>query len=130
MKKFKCLLIVISLIIAFSAVDSFGQKNSKADKSKEIVKKEQHKLLLKKNARKNGYKITVEGNITYFEAVKVEDPATKKLLEGLKELGYRCRKDEPLTTTLLTFSAGNSQRVRVSCPVLIEPQIILLGEPE
>ncbi|MEZ5429196.1 MAG: hypothetical protein R2747_23315 [Pyrinomonadaceae bacterium] len=84
---------------------------------------------LGKDARKNGYKITVEGSAVYLEAKNVEDPRTKKLLEALKLLEYRCQQDESPTRSSLTFSAGNSARVAVACAILIEPKILLMEEP-
>jgi hypothetical protein len=116
MFKICVLLITISFVAAFSAIDSYAQKSGKG---------RYRKVSLNKDARKNGYKITVEAAVNYFEAVEVEDPLTKKLLETLKKLEYRCRQDEPLTTISLTFSRGNSRRVRVPCVILIQPKIII-----
>lgn len=109
----------VSFIVAFSATDLFAQKGGKG---------RYRKVSLKKDARKNGYKITLEGNVTYFEAKQVEDPLTKKLIEALKELEYRCREDEPLTRIPLTFTAGNSSRVRISCSLPFEPKILISDE--
>ncbi len=111
----------VSLVLAFSATDLLAQKAGKG---------RYRKVSIQKDARKNGYKITTEGNVTYFEARQVEDPLTKKLLEAMKELEYRCRADGPFTRVPLIFSAGNTPRTRVPCPILFEPRILILDVDE
>jgi energy-coupling factor transporter ATP-binding protein EcfA2 len=87
------------------------------------------KIMLVKNARKNGYTTTQEGNTIYFQADNVEDPLTKKLIEGLKEFEYRCQSNQSPTRLNLSFSNGRSNRIKIACNVPLEPQIILLDEP-
>ncbi len=84
---------------------------------------------LVRNGRKNGYTTTQNGNITNFEANDVEDPLSKKLLEGLNRLRYRCQAGQDPIEVDLTFARGRSNRRAVSCMIMVEPQILLLGEP-
>ncbi len=87
------------------------------------------KVVLTRNARKNGYTTTKAGDAFSFQAGEVDDPLTKKLLEGAKELEYRCKTSEPPAKIGLQFSRGISNRITVTCLVLTEPQILILGEP-
>lgn len=81
--------------------------------------------MLQKDARANGYKITEKEGVFYVQAVKVKDPVTRKLLEEVKRLQYRCSQNGPVISTDLIFNKGNSSRTSVSCALLIEPRIIL-----
>lgn len=111
----------VSFAIAFSATDLFAQKGGKG---------RYRKVSLKKDARQNGYSTTILKGEIYFDAKKVEDPLEKKLLEGLKEVEFRCKQNDPLIRLPISFANGNSLRIKVSCVILIEPQILLLDEPE
>jgi len=120
----------VSLIIAlglsltiFFPIDSSGQKPGKGRYAGRRVS-------LSKDARKDGYTTTTQGTQIYLEANDVKDPTTEELLEGLKKLLFRCRQDDPLIERPLTFSRGRSQRVRVQCLILIQPQILISDEPE
>lgn len=90
----------------------------------------EHRVVdLVRNARKNGYTTTQNGNETNFRANGVEDPLTDKLLEGIRRLRYRCQAGQQPIELDLTFSRGLSNRRAVSCALMIEPQILLIGEP-
>lgn len=121
-----CLSLMIALVLSliiFSPVDSLAQKSGKGRYAG-------RRAALKKDARKNGYTITTQGTEIYFEANDVEDPTTEELLEGLKKLLFRCRQDDPLIEQPLTFARGRSQRMKVQCLILIQPQILISDEPE
>ena len=110
----------ISLLTFFSAPDAHAQKKGK---------KSEKYIYLKKEARTNGYKITVENGETFFEANDVTDNKTKKLIEGLRLLLYRCSQNGPEVPVPVTFSNGNSNRIKIGCTILYEPKIPLLDEP-
>ena len=61
--------------------------------------------VLTKDAEKNGYKITTEGNLTYFQAINVYDPITKKPLEGKHKITVVC-EDERKWESLKPFFGG------------------------
>lgn len=82
-------------------------------------------IRLKKNARKDGYTISQKNGEYFLIATKVTDPGTQKLLEGIRELSYRCNNSGPETKVPVTFTRGNSQRVSIACAILIEPKIII-----
>ena len=87
------------------------------------------RIPLIRNATKNGYTTTQEGNTIYFQAVNVVDPSGKKLLAGLKQLEYQCSPNPAPIAVNLQFSNGHSDRIRVSClAALIKPRIILQEE--
>ncbi|MDX2047737.1 MAG: hypothetical protein SFU87_13185 [Chitinophagaceae bacterium] len=98
----------------FFVTDSFAQKKGK--------KSEKH-IFLKKDARTNGFTITVQNGETFFEAVNVTDPKTKKLIEGLRRLLYRCSENGPEVPVQVTFSNGNSNRVVIGCIDLFSVEI-------
>lgn len=93
-----------------------------------VYKNPKKEILLKKNARKDGYTITHSGNQYFLKATKVTDPGTQKLLEGIRKLSYRCSNNGPKIETPIAFSAGNSEKIRLSCALIIEPKIILEEE--
>ncbi|MDX2047736.1 MAG: hypothetical protein SFU87_13180 [Chitinophagaceae bacterium] len=109
--------LTICSLTFFSVTDSFAQKKGK--------KSEKH-IFLKKDARTNGFTITVQNGEIFFEAVNVTDPKTKKLIEGLRRLLYRCSQNGPEIPVQVTFSNGNSNRALIGCTVLYEPKILLL----
>ncbi len=113
-------LLIVSLIF-FSVSESAAQKGGKG--RYKIIK-------VKKDARINGYKIITEGVNIYFEAINVKDPDTKEPAEGEVELRYKCTKDDPPISLRFPLTGGVSGRVKVTCLVLIEPQILLLDEPD
>lgn len=84
------------------------------------------KVKLKKNAITNGFKITHRSDKIYFEAVKVTDPLTKKLVEGEQQLEYRCKESNDVKTITLTFSEGNSASIPVSCLDVIRAELIIM----
>jgi hypothetical protein len=69
-------------MLGFTANDTFAQR---------VVKIE-----LTKDARKNGYKISEKQGKTYVQTNNVIDPISKKRLEGLHELEFRCREQDSL----------------------------------
>jgi len=89
----------------------------------------QIKVPLQKDSRKNGYKLTTLNGEIFFEPVKVTDPETKKLIEGNHRLIYRCSENGPEIPVTLTFSGGKSPRTKITCLIIYEPIILLLGEP-
>lgn len=86
------------------------------------------RIPLIRNAAKNGYTTTQEGNTIYFRAVNVVDPSGKKLLAGLKQLEYQCSPKLAPTTVNLQFSNGHSDTINVSCLALIKPRILVMEE--
>lgn len=86
-------------------------------------------LPLIKDARKNGYKIERVGGETFMRIVKAEDPVTRRLLDGIRTLQYRCSSTNAAVTELQTaLIAGSSQRLRIGCPLVIEPRVLLDDE--
>lgn len=84
------------------------------------------KLKLIKNAKINGFRIKYRSDIIYFEAIKVTDPGTKKLVEGEQQIEYRCKESNEVKTITLTFSEGNSIGIPVSCLDVILAELILM----
>lgn len=122
--KHVCVSLIIALglsLIVFSPESAVQGKGRHASRRVSLIR----------NARKNGYTTTREGNAIYFQANGVEDPLTKKLLEGLKVLEYRCQTNQDRTRMNLQMETGNSERVRLACTVmvLVDPQVLLLDEP-
>jgi len=112
--------LALSLIVAFSAIDSFAQKSGKG---------RYRKVALNKGAKKNGYTVTQQGRKEYyFQINSAEDPLTKKRLEGEKEVEFKCKEpvlsDLPIIHKLL-FNNGNTDRRKIECLNLITPQIII-----
>ncbi|HNU15289.1 MAG TPA: hypothetical protein PKI55_12600 [Chitinophagaceae bacterium] len=111
---------LLILLFTFSSVNS--AKAQRTGTNKPIT------VLLLKDARANGYKIIEQNGEVFFEAVKVTDPKTKKLIEGLHQLLYRCSQNGPQVPVPLTFNRGKSERVKIACLILIEPKILLADE--
>ncbi|MDX2047735.1 MAG: hypothetical protein SFU87_13175 [Chitinophagaceae bacterium] len=101
----------------FSVVDAHAQK--KGEKS------EKH-IVLKNDARSNGYKITVQNGESFFEAVNVTDPETKKLIEGTQRIFYRCSQNVPGIEVEVTFINGTSNRFRIDCIQFEAPPVVNL----
>lgn len=123
LKKLTISALLLLLITGFGASESFAQKKDKQEKRGT-------KITLEKNARKNGYKIWEKGGEFYFEANDVTDPFTKKLLEGLYELVYRCASENVLNRKKIELSRGNSKRLLIACAVISEPPILFMDEPD
>jgi hypothetical protein len=87
------------------------------------------RIFLIRNARNNGYTTTREGDLIYFQAENVVDVQGGKLLAGLKQLEYQCAPNLAPITVDLQFSNGRSNRISVSCLVLIKPRIVVMDEP-
>lgn len=109
---------------ARSAASSLGQRSF----AHSVGQSSTRRIPLIRNATKNGYTTTQEGNTIYFQAVNVVDPSGNKLLAGLKQLEYRCSPKLAPTTVSLQFSNGHSDRINVSCLALIKPRIIIMEE--
>lgn len=116
---------IVFLITTLLAVGVFAQSLSQSD-SKNSFK---GKISLQKDARKNGYKSWEKGGKFYFQANNVVDPISKKLLEGLHELTYRCGSESSLRRKKIELSGGMSRRLVIACALVNEPQIILADEP-
>lgn len=113
--------LLVTFFIFLSASDCVAQKSGKG---------RYRTVKLKKDARTNGYKIITEGANIFLEAINVKDPDTKEPVEGEVELRYKCKNDDPPITIRFPLSGGVSGRVKITCLVLIEPQILLLDEPD
>lgn len=110
--------VLIGLLLWLPPVDDNYSPSKTAQKEKIIV--------LTKDARSNGYKVIVEDGNTYFEANNVVDPESKKLIEQLHRLSYRCNPNDQVILTPLTFTKGKSNRIKTDCIlVFIQPKIIL-----
>ncbi len=118
-RHFPVLFMSIGFLCFFSATESNAQKTGE--------KSEKH-IVLKKDARKNGYKIIIQDGTYYFEANKVTDSVSKKLIEGVHRLLYRCNENGQELPLPATFIRGNSNRIQVACLILIQPRILLLDE--
>lgn len=114
--------IAICCVIGLLTTDSFAQKSGEG---------QDRTVTLIKNAKKNGYKIFVVETANYFEANDVEDPVTRKLLENLMYLEFRCRRvDRAKILFSILFRGGRSDRIAVPCALMIEPRIIINLEDE
>jgi hypothetical protein len=109
----------VSSLIILSSPDANAQKKGE---------KTEIKIILKKNDRTSGYKITSERAAYYFEGIGVEDPLTNKLLEGAYKFIYRCKESVPDKTWGLFFIKGTSIKIKIGCTVPIEPRILLADE--
>lgn len=112
-----------------STTNSLEQSNAGTDSLRSIGRT--RRVALIRNARKNGYTTRQERNAIYFQANDVEDPVTKKLVEGVKVLEYRCQANKPRLEMYLPMEFGRSKGVKVNCTVDVfrDPQIILADEP-
>jgi hypothetical protein len=109
---------------ARSAASSPGQRSF----AHSVGQSGTRRIPLIRNATKNGYTTTQEGNTIYFQAVNVADPSGNKLLAGLKQLEYQCSPNRSPTTVNLQFSNGHSDRINVSCLALIKPRVLVMEE--
>lgn len=110
---------LISSLIVLSPTNLLGQKSGKGRYAG-------RRVVLTKDAKKNGYTTKLDGTEIYFEANDVEDPTTEELLEGMKRLVFRCREDDPLTDLPLLFTKGRSKRFKVKCSILIEVRVHII----
>jgi ABC-type nitrate/sulfonate/bicarbonate transport system ATPase subunit len=113
-----CIAPFLLVLISFSA---YSQKTGE--------KRDKRYVVLAKDARTNGYKITEENNEIFLDAVDVADPKTKKLIEGVRRLLYRCSQNGPEIPVPVTFSNGRVNRVKIGCTILYEPKILLADAP-
>ncbi|MEK7722994.1 MAG: hypothetical protein AAB336_01475 [Acidobacteriota bacterium] len=125
MKKLYGLLISVSFIITFSAVDVFAQKGGKG---------RYRKVALKKDAKKNGYKVDEQSRQQYFlQILGAEDPLKKRVLSGEELVEYKCRKILEILEKRILFENGNSRLIKIECAevdLIVKPRILLLDEPE
>lgn len=100
------MILAVGLVIGLSATASFGQRPDR--KANPTIK-------LKKNAKKNGYKIRLSDGVIYAQANNVID-LDGILLEGLRRILYRCTKDsEYLIREEVQFISGRSDEVELEC---------------
>jgi len=126
MRKIYGLLIGISFIIAFAAIDALAQKGGKG---------RYRKVPLTKNAKKNGYKVTEPSRQQYFlQIFGAEDPITKRKLTEEELVEYKCREMlKNIQKRILFDFNGNSGLIKIECAevdLIMKPQILLLDEPE
>lgn len=110
----------VCLVTGLSATDSFAQKGGKG-RYRKVVK-------LKKDARTNGYKVTVEENLTYVQAIKVKDPETGELIEGDVQVVLDCvgGESEPDDNQTVNFTGGTSLQILIPTPPDVgEPRLDL-----
>ena len=119
----RCVLLLLFMLPFFTILSSAGVQDVHIQETGENWIK---KIKLKKNARVNGFKINVRSGVSYFEAVKVTDPGTKKLVEGEQQLEYQCKESNEINTITLTFSEGNSASIPVSCLDVIRAELIIM----
>lgn len=103
MKKSKFIVIslfCIILILGFTVSDTFAQRDGS---------EENEEIILIKDARKNGYQLSKKKGKFFVQINNVFDPITKKRLEGLRDLKFRCKEQDPIQrVAAIMFKNGST----------------------
>lgn len=113
------LLLLFSFLSFFSVIDASAQK--KGEKSGKYIN-------LKKDARTNGYKITMQNGQIFFEAMKIMDKITKNLIEGEHQILYRCSENGPVVSVPVLLTNGNSNKVLIQCEAIIDTMAFVTAD--